>query len=92
MLLTNYWMSGEEAFRNGLVNQVVPRDKLIETAEEMAKKIVSYPPMAVRNAKQAVARGLDLTLTEGLNLEKRLASGLASVASQKADIGKGCER
>jgi enoyl-CoA hydratase len=92
MLLTNYWMSGEEAIRNGLVNQVVPRDKLIETAEEMAKKIASYPPMAVRNAKQAVARGLDLTLTEGLNLEKRLASELISVASQRADIGKGCER
>jgi enoyl-CoA hydratase len=92
MLLTNYWMSGEEAIRNGLVNQVVPRDKLLETAEEMAKKIASYPPMAVRNAKQAVARGLDLTLTEGLNLEKRLASELISVASQRADIGKGCER
>jgi enoyl-CoA hydratase len=83
MLLTNYWMSSEEAFRNGLVNQVVPRDKLLETAEEMAKKIASYPPMAVRNAKQAVVRGLDLTLTESLNLEKRLASELASVGSQR---------
>jgi enoyl-CoA hydratase len=92
MLLTNYWMSGEEAWRDGLVNQVVPRDKLLGTAEEMAKKIASYPPMAVRNAKQAVVRGLDLTLTEGLNLEKMLASELALMASQKADIGKRFEK
>jgi enoyl-CoA hydratase len=89
MLLTNYWMSAEEAFRFGLVNQMVPRNKLLETAEEMARKIASYSPMAVRNAKQAVVRGSDLTLTEGLYLEKRLASELASVASQRADIGKG---
>lgn len=52
------------------------RDKLLETAEEMAKKIVSFDPIAVRRAKQAVLRGLDLPLSEGLNLEKRLASEL----------------
>lgn len=76
MLLTNRWMTGEEAYQCGLVNLVVPRDKLLQTAEEMAKKIVSFNPMAVRNAKQAVVRGLDLPLSEGLNLEKRLASEL----------------
>jgi enoyl-CoA hydratase len=79
MLLTNPWMSGEEAYRIGLVNQVVSRDKLLNTAEEMAKKIASYDPMAVRNAKEAVVRGLDLTLAEGLDLEKRLASEIVSV-------------
>ena len=56
MLLTNRWMNGEEAYRSGLVNQVVPREKLLQTAEEMAKKIASYNPVAVRNAKQAVMR------------------------------------
>jgi enoyl-CoA hydratase len=76
MLLTNRWMSGEEAYQCGLVNQVVPRDKLLESAEEMAKRIASFDPMAVRGAKQAVLRGLDLPLSEGLNLEKRLASEL----------------
>jgi enoyl-CoA hydratase len=79
MLLTNRWMSGEEAYRIGLVNQVVSRDRLLDTAEEMAKKIASYDPMAVRDAKEAVVRGLDLTLAEGLDLEKRLASELVSV-------------
>jgi enoyl-CoA hydratase len=84
MLLTNRWIDGEEAYRIGLVNQVVPRDKLLETAEEMAKKIASYHPTAVRNAKQAVVKGLDLCLLEGLELEKRLASELTPVVGKKA--------
>jgi enoyl-CoA hydratase len=76
MLLTNRWVNSEEAYRMGLVNRVVSKDKLLETAEEMAKKIASYDPIAVRNAKEAVVRGLDLSLPEGLDLEKRLASEL----------------
>ena len=88
MLLTSRWLSSEEAFQFGLVNRVVPKDKLLETAEEMAKKIASYNPVAVRNAKQAVVRGLDLSLTEGLELERRLASEPKLVADQKAKIEK----
>ncbi len=79
ILLTGRWVNAEEALRIGLVNRVVSRDKLFETAEEMAKKIASYHPLAVRNAKEAVVRGLDLPLTEGLDLEKRLASEIASI-------------
>jgi len=76
MLLANRWLGSEEAFSMGLVNQVVPKNKLLETAEEMAKKIASFDPMAVRNAKEAVLRGLDVSLSEGLELEKRLVLGL----------------
>ncbi len=73
MLLANRRLSSQEAYMMALVNQVVPKNKLLETAEEMAKKIASFDPMAVRNAKQAVLRGLDLSLSEGLALEKRIA-------------------
>jgi enoyl-CoA hydratase/carnithine racemase len=86
MLLTNRWLTGEEAYQCGLVNQVVPRDRLLQTVEEMAKKIASFNPKAVRNAKQAVVRGLDLPLAEGLNLEKRLASELIYQATRKTRI------
>jgi enoyl-CoA hydratase/carnithine racemase len=86
MLLTNHWVNGEEAYNIGLVNKVVPRNKLIETAEEMGRKIASYNPMAVRNAKQAVVKGLDLPLPQGLELEKRLASELSLMAHR--EIGK----
>jgi len=73
MLLTGRRIHAEEAYKAGLVNRVVPRDKLLPTVEEIARKIASYNHIAVRNAKQAVVRGLDLTLNEGLELEKRLA-------------------
>jgi enoyl-CoA hydratase/carnithine racemase len=89
MLLTNRWMSGEEAFQCGLVNRLVPKEKLLETAEEMAKKIASYDSLAVRNAKQAVVRGLDLPLMEGLELEKRFASELILRTGKAAKIKKG---
>ena len=76
MLLANRRLNGEEAFHAGLVNRVVPRDRLLETAEEIARRIASFSPMAVRSAKQAVLRGMDLSLSEGLELERRLSTRL----------------
>jgi enoyl-CoA hydratase/carnithine racemase len=52
------------------------REKLFETAKDMATKIASHDFRAVKYAKQAVVRGLDLPLSEGLLLEKMLASQL----------------
>jgi enoyl-CoA hydratase len=83
LLLAKGLVSSEEAYRIGLVNRVVPRDKLFQSAEEMARKIASYHPAAVRNAKQAVTRGLDLSLAEGLDLEKKLASGLTPITDRR---------
>ena len=79
MLLANRWISAEEAYHIGLVNRVVHLDELLKAAEEVAKKIASCNPTAVRYAKQAVVRGLDLSLAEGLDLEKRLASQLRAL-------------
>jgi enoyl-CoA hydratase len=82
MLLANRWISAEEAYRIGLVNRVVPIDELLKAAEEVAKKIASCNPTAVRYAKQAVVRGLDLSLADGLDLEKRLASRLRALRAK----------
>ncbi len=72
MLLANRWIDAKEAHQAGLVNQVVPENKLVRTAEALAGKIVSFDPEAVRYAKQAIVRSRDLSLAEGLELEKRL--------------------
>ena len=72
MLMTGRWISASEAYRAGLVNQVVPKDKLLATAEIIANKIASYNPTVVKTVKQAIVRGLDLPLTQGLELERRL--------------------
>ena len=83
MLLTNCWIDAKEAYQIQLVNRVVPREKLLESAKEMAEKIASHDPVAIRSAKQAVVRGLDLPLAEGLRLEKMLASQLRAIAGYK---------
>ena len=82
MLLTTYWLDAKEAYDVGLVNQVVPSAQLLAAAQEMARKIISYSQVAVRYAKQAVVRGLDLPLAEGLELERRLADLLFSTKTQ----------
>jgi enoyl-CoA hydratase len=74
MLLTGRWMESEEALRVGLVNQVVPKGDLLTTAGELACHLASLPPAAVRNAKAAVLRGMEVPLAEGLLLERRLAA------------------
>lgn len=76
MILTGRRIGAQEALDIGLVNRVVPRDKLLPTVESMARQIALLAPAAVRNAKQAVVRGLDLPLPEGLALEERLARSL----------------
>ncbi|KUO74352.1 MAG: hypothetical protein APF81_10215 [Desulfosporosinus sp. BRH_c37] len=73
MLLTNRRMDAQEALDFGLVSRVVPGDRLLETAEEVAQKIASYYMTAVRNAKQAIHQGLDMPLQQGMDLERRLA-------------------
>ena len=78
MLLTTRWIDANEAYDFGLVNRVVPRAQLLAVAHEVAREIISYSHAAVRSAKQAVARGLDLPLAEGLELERRLADLLFS--------------
>jgi enoyl-CoA hydratase len=82
MLLTGRRINAEEACKAGLVNRVVPREKLLPSVEEIARKIASYDQMAVRSAKQAIVRGLDLPLQEGLELERILTSSLLTRSSK----------
>ena len=72
MLMSGRWLTAEEALKIKLVNRVVSRDNLLREVEKLADSIKSYDNRAVRLIKQAVTRGLDLTLDEGLKLEKTL--------------------
>jgi len=78
VLLTGRWLGADEARRLGLVNRVVPRRDLLPTAERLAEKILSHSQTAVRCAKQAINRGLDLSLEQGLDLEARLGGYVMS--------------
>ncbi len=72
ILLTGRWIKAEEARRLKLVNHVVPRDDLLPVVERLANKIKVYDSMAISYAKQAITRGLDLSMERGLELEANL--------------------
>ena len=62
-------VSAEEAYRLGLVNKVVPLAQLLPTAKEWAAKICENGPLAIRRAKEAMIRGRNMALEDGLSLE-----------------------
>jgi len=63
-MLTGRHMSAERAYQLGLVNQVVPADKLDETVDEWITDILRCAPLAVRATKEAAMRGLDHPLPQ----------------------------
>jgi enoyl-CoA hydratase len=79
MLLSGRWLGAEEAHRFKLVNRVVPRQELIPEAERLARRIAGFDPVAIGCAKQAITRGLNLKLNQGLELEARLAGSISSL-------------
>jgi enoyl-CoA hydratase len=72
MVLTGEMMTAQEAHRIGLVNEVLPADKLIARAEELAGKIIGMAPLAIQYCMEAVNQGMGMTLQEGLFLEATL--------------------
>jgi enoyl-CoA hydratase len=69
-LLTGENISAQEAYRLGLVDKIVPQDKLMVTALAIAKVIGQKGPIASRLILEAVNKGVGLTLDEGLELEE----------------------
>jgi len=76
MLLTGQPITAGEAYRIGLVNQMVAPEQLMPTARRWAEVILQKAPLAVRAAKEAMARGLNMPLDDGLELESRLVARL----------------
>ncbi len=72
MLVTGERIDAQEAWRIGLVNKVVPRDRLLPEAEEWARKLAAKAPVAMRFARETVNKGMDMTLEQGLRLEADL--------------------
>jgi len=73
LILTGRRIDAPEAERIGLVTRVVPQAELRDAALAVARAIAENGPLAVRAAKAAVWRGLDLPLEEGLRLEQLIA-------------------
>lgn len=72
LVLTGRNVEAEEALAIGLVNRVVPIKDLEEETAKVAKKLMQKGPIALRLCMEAVNRGFDMTLDDGLELEANL--------------------
>ena len=78
ILLMGKHMDAQEAYRIGLVNKVVPLDRLMPTAREWAETICQAGPLQVRAVKEAMMRSYEMTLDEGLLLEREMLNRVRS--------------
>ena len=76
MLLTGDMIDAAEAYRVGLVNRVVPADKLMQAADEMARRMLKNAPLSLQATKEAAYRGVSLSLDEGLRVEAFLSRAI----------------
>src|SRR5574340_1208228 len=72
MVLAGDMITAADAHRIGLVNEVTAPAELIPRAEAIAAKIIANAPLAVQYAMEAVNKGMEMTLAEGLFLEATL--------------------
>ena len=72
MILTGREIDAHEAHRIGLVNKIVSRETVTTTVEEMAKEMASKGPISLQYTKEAIYKGMDMTLEQGLRLEADL--------------------
>jgi enoyl-CoA hydratase/carnithine racemase len=86
LILTAGIISAGEALEIGLVTKVVPQQQLAAEAEALAKKMATQAPISLRYVKEAVNKGMDLTLEQGLRLEGDLYFLLHTTADRTEGI------
>lgn len=92
MIITGDFIDAQEAYRIGLVNKVFPPEKLMEKAMELAKKIASRPPLAVRYAKEAVNRSQEGDSVSGFALESYLHALSCTTEDKKEGVSAFLEK
>jgi enoyl-CoA hydratase len=83
MLLTGEMVEAAEALRIGLVNRVVPRERLIPEAEALLRKMLANGPLSLRFTLQAVQDGLEMGFDEAQHHEATLFGLICSTADMK---------
>jgi enoyl-CoA hydratase len=83
MLLSGEMVDAAEAFRLGLVDQVVPADELLETATKLLGTMLANAPLALAGCIEAVDRGLETSLEEGCRIESDAFGLLSSTTDMR---------
>lgn len=86
LILTGDTVDGKEAYRIGLVNQVLPQEKFMEAAMELAGKIASNSALALRLSKKAVDGAADMEESQSLHYTAALVDELLASAEFKERI------
>ncbi len=69
LIFTSRFIEAEEAYRIGLLDRLVPADKLIDEAVELANQIAFWPPVAMQSARRVLQQSMESTLEEQLRNE-----------------------
>jgi enoyl-CoA hydratase/carnithine racemase len=83
LILSGDMIDAAEAYRIGLVDEVTPDAQVIERAEAVLKKIIANAPLSVKYALEAVNKGLETSVAEGLLIEASLFAVCASTDDKK---------
>ncbi len=74
LIFSGRHINADEAEKIGLVNRVVPEGEVLDAAREIGRRIAGKGPVAVEQVKKAINRGLDLPLSEAMDLEADLSA------------------
>jgi len=83
LILSGAMIDAQEAYRIGLVNEVVPKAELIARAEAILNQIGANAPLSVRYALEAVNKGMETSVAEGLVLESTFVAICTSTEDKK---------
>ena len=86
MIITGRIIDAQEALQFGLANEVVPKDKLMERATELAEQICEFPQGCIRTDKESVLRSYGHTLREAYLIEAELGA-LTQLRNVTSEIG-----
>jgi len=92
MVLNNRTLSAEEALRLGLVNRVVPPERTLEEALQLATEIACRAPLAIRLGKEAINHVFESFLSDGIADERRAFYFLFSTVDQKEGMAAFVEK
>jgi len=83
IILSGQMIGAQEAYRIGLVNELVPSTALIARAEEILNQVIANAPLGVKFSLEAVNKGMETSLEEGLALEASLFALCAGTEDKK---------
>ena len=83
LILTGRFLSARDAYDAGLVTRVVPKERFLAEALRLAHELATKPPLALKLAKEAILAADEMSLTQGLEFERRLFYSLFATEDQK---------